>query len=92
MQMNAAHPRLGKRYMVIVMRISDDVEASQYNKELFRNMLAESLAWWHNYLGANDSLMLDKWSIYVLEWADELTVARVLNALGRGKDYIEGKI
>ncbi|MGC8571012.1 hypothetical protein [Caldivirga sp.] len=82
----------GKKYIVIVFKVSDDVETNQYNKEFIRNLLSESVSWWHSYLGANDNLSLDKWSIYLMEWADEVMVARVLNALGKGRDYVEGKI
>jgi hypothetical protein len=83
---------MGKKYMVIILRISDDAEINQYNKEFVKNLLSESIAWWHSYLGVNDNLSLDKWGIYLVEWADEVMVARILNALGRGRDYIEGKI
>ncbi|ABW01340.1 hypothetical protein [Caldivirga maquilingensis] len=82
----------GKKYMVIIFKVSDDVETNQYNKEFIRNLLSESVSWWHSYLGVNDNLSLDKWSIYLMEWADEIMIARILNALGKGKDYVEGKI
>ncbi len=82
----------GKKYMVIIFRVSDDVETNQYNKEFIRNLLSESVSWWHSYLGVNDNLSLDKWGIYLMEWADEVMIARILNALGKGKDYVEGKI
>ncbi|WP_252900510.1 hypothetical protein [Vulcanisaeta sp. JCM 14467] len=39
-----------------------------------------------------DKLELDKWKVYYVEWGDELMVARVLNALGKFREYIKGEL
>nr|KJR71560.1 MAG: hypothetical protein TU36_07280 [Vulcanisaeta sp. AZ3] len=70
----------------------DDIQPEENDKAQLTKLIEDSLQWWHNYLGQNDRLELDKWRVYHIEWADELTVARVMNALGKFREYIKGEL
>jgi len=80
-----------RRYAVIILEIGD-AKPTNEDKEYLARILTESLRWWHEYLGRNDRLSLNNWAIYHVEWVDEVVMARVLSALGRGKDYIRDKL
>jgi hypothetical protein len=80
-----------RKYAVVILEI-DDAKPTSEDKEYLGRILIESLRWWHEYLGRNDRLGLNNWSVYHVEWVDEVTMARILSALGRGKDYIRDRL
>ncbi|MGC8607780.1 MAG: hypothetical protein ACP5GZ_01910 [Vulcanisaeta sp.] len=80
-----------KRFAIIILDL-DDVHPDEDDKVRVTKMIEESLQWWHGYLGHNDKLELDKWRVYYVEWGDELMIARVLNALGKFREYIKGEL
>ncbi|WP_069806614.1 hypothetical protein [Vulcanisaeta thermophila] len=80
-----------RRFAVIILDM-DGIKAHEEDKAQLARLIEESLQWWHGYLGHNDRLELDKWRVYYVEFGDELTIARVLNALGRYREYIKGDI
>ena len=79
--------KLGGRYMVVILKVSDKAPDGGNVKEIFRNILEESINWWHNYLEPNDELHLDEWDIFLLDLVDEHTLNRILDAMSRVKNY-----
>ncbi len=80
-----------RRFAIIILDL-DDVRPEEDDKNQLAKIIEESLQWWHGYFGQGDRLELDKWRVYHIEWGDELTVARVLNALGKFREYIKGEL
>ncbi|WP_054853201.1 hypothetical protein [Vulcanisaeta distributa] len=81
-----------RRFAIVILDL-DDVHPEEDDKVRLIRMIEESLQWWHGYLGGqSDRLGLDKWKVYYVEWGDELMVARVLNALGKFREYIKGEL
>ncbi len=80
-----------RRFAIIILDL-DGIKPEDDDKVQLTRIIEESLQWWHGYLGNSDKLELDKWKVYHIEWGDELTVARVLNALGKFREYIKGEL
>ncbi|BDR93365.1 hypothetical protein [Vulcanisaeta souniana] len=80
-----------RRFAIIILDL-DDIHPGEEDKARIVKMIEESLQWWHGYLGHSDRLEFDKWKVYYMEFGDELMVARVLNALGKFREYIKGEI
>ncbi|WP_054841796.1 hypothetical protein [Vulcanisaeta distributa] len=81
-----------RRFAIVILDL-DNVHPEEDDKVRLIRIIEESLQWWHGYLGQSDKLELDKWKVYYVEWGgDELMVARVLNALGKFREYIKGEL
>lgn len=80
-----------RRFAIVILDL-DDTHPGEDDKRQLARIIEESLQWWHGYLGQSDRLGLDRWKVYYIEWGDELAVARVLNALGKFREYIKGEL
>ena len=80
-----------RRFAIVILDL-DDTHPGEDDKRQLARIIEESLQWWHGYLGQSDRLGLDRWRVYYIEWGDELAVARVLNALGKFREYIKGEL
>lgn len=79
-----------RKFAIIILE-TDDIKPREEDKMQLARLIEESLQWWHSYIGGhNDRLELDKWRVYYVEFSDELAIARVLNALGKYREYIKG--